>query len=110
VFHNSRLQIQYYQTSIQSPGESIGLLSPDEGIDGVLDQVIGHQEIGGVLQQISTLPQDAETLKAKYGVEIDSTNDDGLSPCIEVSGRRRDIFKQHYIVDPSCGAPAKIYY
>jgi len=79
--------------------ESIGLLRLDEGRDGVLDQVIGHQEIEGVLQQISTLLQDAETLKRKYGVAVDSTNEDGQPTCIKVSRYRRDIFKQHSIVD-----------
>ena len=80
-------------------GESIGHLSPDEGRDGVLDQVKGHQEIKDVLQQISILLQDVEELKTRYGVEVDSTNDGGQSHYIEVSRRRRDIFKQHPIVE-----------
>ena len=79
-------------------GESIGLLSPDQGRDDVLDQVQGRQEIEDVLQQISTLLQDAERLKTKYGVEIDGT-DDRDSDCIEVSKRRRDVFKQNPIVE-----------
>ena len=79
-------------------GESIGLLSPDHGRDDVLDQIEGRQEIEDVLQQISTLLQDAEKLKIKYGVEIDNM-DDGHSDCIEVSKRRRDVFKQNPIVE-----------
>ena len=78
-------------------GESIGL-SPDQGRDDVLDQVQGRQEIEDVLQQISTLLQDAEKLKTQYGVEVDST-DDRQSHCIEVSRSRRDIFKQNPIVE-----------
>ena len=80
-------------------GESIGLLSPDEGRDGILDQLRGHQEIKDVLQQISILLQDVEELKTRYGVEADSTNDGGQSHCIEVSRCRRDIFKQHPIME-----------
>ena len=80
-------------------GESIGLLSPDEGRDGVLDQVRGHQEIKDVLQQISILLQDVEELKTRYGVEADNLNDGGQSHCFEVSRRRRDIFKQHPIME-----------
>lgn len=78
-------------------GESIGLLSPDEGRDDVLDQVQGHREIEDVLQQISILLQDVEKLKTKYGVEVDSM-DDRQPHCIEVSRSRRDIFKQNPIV------------
>ncbi|KAK0514518.1 hypothetical protein JMJ35_003135 [Cladonia borealis] len=78
-------------------GESIGLLSPDEGRDDVLDQVKGRKEIEDVLQQISILLQDAEKLKTQYGIELDST-DDRQSHCIEVSRSRRDIFKQNPIV------------
>ena len=79
-------------------GESIGLLSPDEGRDHVLDQLKGRQEIKDVLQQISILFQDVEELKTRYGVEVDITNDDGQPHCIAVSRRRRDIFKQQPIV------------
>lgn len=79
-------------------GESIGLLSPDEGRDDVLDQVQGRQEIEDVLQQISILLKDAEKLKTKYGVDVDSTVD-GQSQCIEVSRSRRDVFKQNPIVE-----------
>ena len=79
-------------------GESIGLLSPDEGRDDVLDQVEGREEIEEVLQQISTLLQDAERLKTKYGVEI-GERDDRHSDCIEVSKMRIDIFKQNPIVE-----------
>ena len=79
-------------------GESIGLLSPDEGRDEVLDQVQGRQEIEDVLQQISILLKDAEKLKTNYGVDVDST-DDKQSDRIEVSRSRRDIFKQNPIVE-----------
>ena len=79
-------------------GESIGLLSPDEGRDDVLDQVTGREEIEKVLQQISILLQDAEKLKTQYGIELDST-DDRQSHCIEVSRSRRDTFKQNPIVE-----------
>ena len=79
-------------------GESIGLLSPDEGRDEVLDQVQGRQEIEDVLQQISILLKDAEKLKTKYGVDVDST-DDKQSDRIEVSRSRRDIFKQNPLVE-----------
>ena len=82
-------------------GESIGLLSPDEGRDDVLDQVEGRQEIEDVLQQISILLQDAEKLKTQYGVEVDNT-DGKQSDCIDVSRRRRDIFMQHPIVEFMC--------
>ena len=78
-------------------GESIGLLSPDQGRDDVLDQVQGRREIEDVLQQVSTLLQDAEKLKTKYGVEVD-TADDRQSHCIEVSRSRKDIFKRNPIV------------
>ena len=93
-------------------GESIGLLSPDEGRDDVLDQAQGRQEIEDVLQQISILLKDAEKLKTNYGVDVDSMND-SQSDRIEVSRSRRDIFKQNPIVDfrkPFCSASAKIYY
>ena len=79
-------------------GESIGLLSPDEGRDDVLDQVQGRQEIEDVLHQISILLKDAEKLKTKYGVDIDST-DDKQSDRIEVSRSRRDIFKTNPLVE-----------
>ena len=79
-------------------GESIGLLSPDEGRDDVLDQVQGRREIEDVLQQISILLQDAENLKTKYGVEVDTAGD-RESHCIEVSRSRRDFFKQNPIVE-----------
>lgn len=79
-------------------GESIGLLSPDEGRDEVLDQVQGRQEIEDVLQQKSILLRDAEKLKTKYGADVDST-DDRQPDRIEVSRSRRDIFKQNPIVD-----------
>ena len=79
-------------------GESIGLLSPDQGRDDVLDQVQGRREIEDVLQQVSTLLQDAEKLKTKYGVEVD-TAVDRQSHFIEVSRSRRDIFKQNPIVE-----------
>lgn len=79
-------------------GESIGLLSPDEGRDDVLDQVQRRQEIEDVLQQISILLKDAEKLKTKYGVDVDST-DDRQSDRIEVSRSRRDIFKQNPLVE-----------
>ena len=79
-------------------GESIGLLSPDEGRDDVLDQVQGRQEIEDVLQQISILLKDAEKLKTKYGVDVDSM-DGRQSDRIEVSRSRRDIFKQNPLVE-----------
>ena len=79
-------------------GESIGLLSPDEGRDNVLDQVQGRREIEDVLQRISILLQDAEKLKTKYGVEVDGT-DDKHSDCIEVSKSRREFFKQNPLVE-----------
>ena len=79
-------------------GESIGLLSPDEGRDDVLDQAQGRQEIEDVLQQISILLKDTEKLKTNYGVDVDSTND-SQSDRIEVSRSRTDIFKQNPIMD-----------
>lgn len=81
-------------------GESIGLLSPDEGRDGVLDQVEGHEVIKDALQQISILLRDVGKLKTEYGVEVDDDMNEGEhSQGIEVSRRRRDIFKQHPIVE-----------
>lgn len=80
-------------------GESIGLLSPDEGRDGVLDQVEGHEVIKDALQQISTLLRGVEKLKKDYGVEVDNMNEGEHSQGIEVSRRRRDIFNQHPIVE-----------
>ena len=80
-------------------GESIGLLSPDESRDDVLDQVEGHEVIKDALQQISTLLRGVEKLKTEYGVEVDNMNEGEHSQGIEVSRRRRDIFNQHPIVE-----------
>ena len=73
-------------------GESIGLLSPDEGRDNILDQVEGHKEIKDAMQQISIILKDVENLKTKYGVEIDSTNNERQSCHVEDSERKRKIF------------------
>lgn len=51
-------------------GESIGLRSPGEGRDSVLDQIGGHQGIRDVLQQIIVTLKDVEKLQPQYGVEI----------------------------------------
>lgn len=78
-------------------GESIGLLSPDEGRDDVLDQIEGHQEIKDVLQQIIVMLKDADKLKMKYGVEIDNTSQGKQLPHIEVTERKKNILKNPII-------------
>ena len=91
-------KLSFIKRQLMVWGESIGLLSPDEGRDDVLDQVQGRKEIEDVLQQISILLKDAEKLKTKYGVDLNGT-DDGESHCIEVSRSRRDIFKRNPLVE-----------
>lgn len=79
-------------------GESIGLPSPGEGRDSVLDQIGGHPEIRDVQQQISIMLKDVEKLQPQYGVETDSTDNDGQLHHIQVSERRRKIF-EHPVVE-----------
>ena len=80
-------------------GESIGLLSPDEGRDGLLDQVDGYREIKDALQEILILNRDVEELKSRYGVEVEGSTADDSTDCLKVSRRRRHIFKHTPIVE-----------
>lgn len=54
-------------------------------------------QIGGVLQQISIMLKDVEKLQPQYGVETDSTDNDGQLHHIKDSERRRKMF-EHPVV------------
>ncbi|KAL9110896.1 MAG: hypothetical protein Q9227_004696 [Pyrenula ochraceoflavens] len=50
-------------------GEAVGILTPDEDRDPVLDEPDTHKLVEQILLNVSKLFQDAEALKGKYGLE-----------------------------------------
>ena len=80
-------------------GESVGLLSPDEGRHSILDQIEGHREIKNALQEISVLFRDVEELKNRYGVDLELAKADESTGCLEISKRRKDFFRKAPLVE-----------